>query len=153
MGNNLIVGGNLPYATDMTKFGYAPSLGGSMNNTHSGYKGRHVDAEPNSGPQRSRYPDDTSNGTAENLRMRQGADEGPDGMPLDHSQNAKSLDKLDRQIQGGVNDSQKFSINLGEINRRSTGIFDGQKIDRNTSVPNDGTRRTGDKLGASEILT
>ena len=41
MGNNLIVGGNLPYAADMSKFGYAPSLGDSMNKSHgSGQKGR-----------------------------------------------------------------------------------------------------------------
>ena len=35
MGNNLIVGGNLPYAADMSKFGYAPTGGDSMNNTRS----------------------------------------------------------------------------------------------------------------------
>lgn len=99
MGNNLIVGGNLPYAADMAKFGYAPSPGDSMHNTHNGFsKGRH-DAEPNSGPQRARYPEDKSNGTAENMRSRhQVTDESQDGMPLDQSQNAKSLDKLDRQI-------------------------------------------------------
>ena len=37
MGNNLIVGGSLPYAADMSKFGYAPPLGGMMNNTHNGF--------------------------------------------------------------------------------------------------------------------
>ena len=60
MGNNLMVA---PYSTDMTKFGYAPSGGDSLNNTHNGFKGGQQ-AEPNSGPQRSRYLDDKSNGTA-----------------------------------------------------------------------------------------
>ena len=54
MGNNLIVGGNLTYQADMSKFGYAPTGGDSMNNTGTGFgkdkEGSVNDAEPNSGP-------------------------------------------------------------------------------------------------------
>ena len=41
-----------------------------------------------------------------------------------------------------------LSINLGEINRRSTGVFDGNK---NSTI--DDTNRTGGKMNASDILT